>query len=422
MALRIETVRLEDVHPIKDEYGNEYTSRDYSTKANKAYVQELAESMRAKGEPDEPITLIQDGGIYYIKAGRSRYEAMKLLGTEKCQAIIDEDDTVQSVLETVIRTDTKKKYEDVEKSRYVQQLAMFGNDEYVSGVTGIEPAKVAKIRRARVVVDEAGDDMTIDRLFLIDEFSDDPVAVEKLTRCKESEAASLAVRLRREREAKERQDAFEAALEPLGVPVVKDRQAVQNLKYYVLAPQPEQVADYLPPEWDEGQVVAFLIGNRCEIYADPEIAKDEESPEQAEARRQADAYREAIRAMDDARIAWVWENVATGRKMAGVEREAWENLQRIAYFEEKIGNLPENAKAEGLASGPSKLDFIVAYQSFAMRGGLFSTPLATGKIEPYQRANLVAYIEANDLHVADGWDPGDAAAIIDKLKALEEGE
>ena len=24
MALRIETVRLEDVHPIKDEYGNEH--------------------------------------------------------------------------------------------------------------------------------------------------------------------------------------------------------------------------------------------------------------------------------------------------------------------------------------------------------------------------------------------------------------
>lgn len=422
MSLRMETVRLEDVHPIRDEYGNEYTSRDYSTKANKAYVQELADSMRAKGEPDEPITLIQDGGIYYIKAGRSRYEAMKLLGTEKCQAIIDEDDTIQSVLETVIRTDTKKKYEDVEKSRYVQQLAMFGDDEYVSEVTGIEPEKVAKIRRARVVVDEAGDDMTIDRLFLIDEFSDDPEAVKQLTNCKESEAAAVAMRLRSLRDQKARQAEFVAALSLCGVPVVRDRQGVQGFVYYVLAPKPEEVAQYLPPEWEDGQVVAFLIGNRCEIYAAPEIAGDEESEEEQTTRQQADAYREAIREMDDARFAWVWANVASGRKMANLEREAWDNLQRIAFFEENLDSLPDDARAEVLASGPSKLDFVVAYKAYAVRGGSYATPLATGKVEAYQRGPLAEYVEALAIHMKDGWDPGDAAAIVEQLKALDEGE
>jgi len=80
MSLHIERVRVADVLPLVDEYGNEFAQRDYSLKVNQEYVAELAESMRRTGEPDEPITVIPEGGIYYVKTGRSRYEAMKLLG------------------------------------------------------------------------------------------------------------------------------------------------------------------------------------------------------------------------------------------------------------------------------------------------------------------------------------------------------
>ena len=44
----IEHVSIEDVYPWEDEYGNEFLSRDYSTKENQKYLERLAESMRAK--------------------------------------------------------------------------------------------------------------------------------------------------------------------------------------------------------------------------------------------------------------------------------------------------------------------------------------------------------------------------------------
>jgi len=61
MGAVIETVSIEDVYPLVDEFGNDLATRDYSTKANQAYVEELARSMRAKGIPDEMVTLVRDG-------------------------------------------------------------------------------------------------------------------------------------------------------------------------------------------------------------------------------------------------------------------------------------------------------------------------------------------------------------------------
>lgn len=76
----IETVNIDDVYPWEDEYGNEFLSRDYSTKENQRYVQRLADSMRAKGVPDEPVQLSRDGGIFRIVSGNSRVRAMRQIG------------------------------------------------------------------------------------------------------------------------------------------------------------------------------------------------------------------------------------------------------------------------------------------------------------------------------------------------------
>lgn len=194
------TVKLVDVYPLEDEYGNQFASRDYSKPENKAYVQELAKSMRAKGQPDEPIVVVRDGGIYRIKAGNSRVMAMRELGTKECLAFVDDEDTPQSILETVIRTDVKKKYENLEMSRFVQQLFLFNKDDVsVSETTGIEKKNVGRIRRAVKVVKDASEDMTLDRLLAIEEFADDPEAVEVLTNCTEDSWRWKVEGLRRKR-------------------------------------------------------------------------------------------------------------------------------------------------------------------------------------------------------------------------------
>ena len=40
----IETVSIDDVFPLEDEYGNDLARRDYTLKANKEYVRRLADS------------------------------------------------------------------------------------------------------------------------------------------------------------------------------------------------------------------------------------------------------------------------------------------------------------------------------------------------------------------------------------------
>lgn len=423
---RIITVKLADVFPLEDEYGNQYASRDYSTKANQAYIKELAESMRMKGIPDEPIAVVEDGGIYRIKTGNSRVMAMRELGTRECPAIIDDDDTVQGVLEAVIRTDTKKKYEAVERSRFVQQLAMFGDDEYVSEVSGIQPEKVKRIRKARMIVDDAGDDMTLDRLLLIEEFADDPEAVKELTNCKENEANYTAEKLRRKKAAKERQDAFIAAFGLQNVPVVRDRADVAGLSYFILVPDPAKVADYLPKKWEAGQVKALVgtgTNQRAELYVVPELAEDDEDSERAEQRRQADAYREAFNEMDEARFAWFNDNLAKGVRMPNIEREAMQALRDWQMTKDMMAGFSEDAKTAIKNSKPTALDVALGYSTNMRRSGYaYADAMATGKLEPYRRGPASLYLETLTFHQADGWEPGDGHALIAKLSEIVDGK
>jgi hypothetical protein len=147
--------------------------------------------------------------------------AMRELGTKSFQAIVEDESTLQEVIETVIRTNTKKKYEPEEESCFVRQLAMFATDEHVAEVTGIDTKDVAKIRKAAKVVDDSADDMSLLRLITIGEFADDPEAVETLTNCSEREYQTIARRLRERKKKQQSADALASELEAAGIPQVK---------------------------------------------------------------------------------------------------------------------------------------------------------------------------------------------------------
>lgn len=227
MTTTIETVKLEDIYPLEDEYGNDMATRDYSLEVNKEYVKELADSFGPDGTPDELITLVRDDGIYRVKAGNSRVRAMELLGTKECQAIVEDIDgeeaRAQAIVETVVRTNTKKKYEALEESSFVRQLHMFGDDQYVSEVSGIEVEKVARMRKAVEIVDDAAEDMSLLRLIAIGEFADDEEAVEKLSKCEERNWERVYDGLVRQREDRRRCEEIEAALSEAGIELVEER-------------------------------------------------------------------------------------------------------------------------------------------------------------------------------------------------------
>lgn len=271
----IETVNIEDVYPLVDEYGNNMATRDYSKKENIAYVKELARSFGEKGVPDELVTLVRDGGIFRVKAGNSRIEAMRKLGTKRFEAIIEDESTEQAILETVIRTNTKKKYEDLEMSSFVRQLAMFGDDEYVAEVSGMEAGDVANVRKAAGMVDDAADDMSLLHLMAIGEFADDPGAVERLTNCSEKEYERIANDLRKQREKDMREQKMRARLEELGVNVVDA--IPDGMKHRISINSASGIPDDLPDgsyarysDWNGNYSIYIPEGD---AKVDPEIEK-----------------------------------------------------------------------------------------------------------------------------------------------------
>lgn len=421
------TVKLADVYPLEDEYGNQYMSRDYSTKANQDYIRELAESMRMRGIPDEPISVVADGGIYRIKTGNSRVMAMRQLGTVECPAIIDDDDTVQGVIEAVVRTDVKKKYEALEKSRFTQQLFMFGEDDYVSEVTGIEPEKVKRMRRAAKKVDDAAEDMTLERLLIIDEFSDDPEAVEKLSTCREADVDNIADRLRRARKIEAKKKELREAFEALGVPVVEDRAEIGDLQWHGSVTEATEAEERLPEGWNESNVKVVIYeewnGARATVYVDKSLCDDDDD---SEIREQSAAYSAQLNAMDEDRIAWFWRNLAAGKPMPNIERECREHFEHEWNVEQAIKEMPEECLAVAKNKGLSVYDLAVGFDGVSTYGcNHFARPLAVGKLEDYRQGALSAYLDQLTLFQADGWDPGDAHALIEQLSALsgdEEGE
>ena len=426
MGKRFEVIQLDDVYPLADEYGNEFAQRDYSLKVNQDYVAELAESMRRTGEPDEPITVIPEGGIYYVRTGRSRYEAMKLLGTRECHAVIDEDTSRKAAIEAIIHTDVKKKYESVEKSRIVQQLQMFGDDQYVSEEAGITVEQSRKLRRAREAVDDAGDDMTLERMYVIAEFADDEKKVELLSTCSESEVGYYARKFRSEREAEKAKAALVAAFAKLGIEAANDRSHASGMNYYAKAADPDKAEDALPPDWEPGQVAVVIVQNytgvSAEVYVDHDLAADDETEEEAEARRMAEAYGEALAAMDESLDEWFWGNLAAGKPMPNVMRELEQVFRDLWYVKQAVHNMTEDAEAAAKNKGLSAYDYAIAYEGYASSGGILARALATGKLESYRRGQAASYLDELVMFQADGWEPGDAHALIAKISEIVDGE
>lgn len=306
MTTTIETVKLEDIYPLEDEYGNDMATRDYSLEVNKEYVRELADSFGPDGTPDELITLVRDDGIYRVKAGNSRVRAMELLGTKECQAIVEDIDgeeaRAQAIVETVVRTNTKKKYEALEESSFVRQLHMFGDDAYVSEVSGIEVEKVARLRRAVEIVDDAADDMSLLRLIAIGEFADNEEDVEALTNCKESDFQRIYNGIVRRRENQRKCEEIEAALSGAGIELVEERP-----DGYAYDSWFDEVGDVANLSAD-AKVTRNNYSNYYNVYLPVNDAK-EVDPEE-EARKEAIALRKArYEKASESRAAFVVEHV-----------------------------------------------------------------------------------------------------------------
>lgn len=213
------------------------------------------------GEPIEPPQLVRDGGIYLIADGERRYRAMRSRGKESFMAIVYDDwDEADSVM-AMLLTDHKERLGDLGTSRGVQRALRLGVDPVrIERATGLEG--VQRARRAIAKVGDAAEDMTFDRLLAIEEFSDDPEAVSRISKANEGRWKDLVEHYRRRRAEHERMAAFLEIVKGHGLEVVEsvDRTAWTyyierddgGIKYTGGFRKPEELESFLDeadPQW-----------------------------------------------------------------------------------------------------------------------------------------------------------------------------
>ena len=205
--------------PVEDVYPDEKNPRkDFGD------IAALAESCMlnaiSPGEPVNPIVVVADGGIYRIVDGERRYKAMKMNKLKRCHAVVCEDLDEANSLVAMVATDDKQQLSEIERSRGVQQMLLLGVDpERVERVGRMPKGSAARLRRARAAVDDAGDDMTLDRMLAIAEFEEagDAEAVERLASCREAEWRGVADAIRGERSRAEKAGALRRACAEAGI-------------------------------------------------------------------------------------------------------------------------------------------------------------------------------------------------------------
>lgn len=213
--MNLEVVSIDDVYPNENNPRKKFEG-----------IKELAASFdlnkERPGEPFIPPILVRDGGIYHIVDGERRYRAMQSRKLAKFTANVCEDFDEANALVAAMATDDKQPLSDIEKSRGVQQMLLLGVDPVQVDKT-TKGAHAKRIKRAMDKIGDAAEDMTLDRMLAIDEFSDDPDIVEKLTNCTDKAWEGIADNARRDRKAKEEMAAIKEALINKGYRVVDEQ-------------------------------------------------------------------------------------------------------------------------------------------------------------------------------------------------------
>lgn len=428
MAPRIERVKVADIYPLVDEYGNEFVSRDYGLQVNKDYVEQLAESFGPGGEPDEHVKLVRDGEVFRIKAGNSRVRAMQLLGTDECWAVIDDDDTVQGVVETVVRTNVKKKYEPVEESRFVQQLAMFGDDEYVGGVACMEAGRASRIRRGREIAGERAYQMTLDHLEAVQEFDGYDEWADEVASCDEKTWFRTADRLRREKKEREAREALESRARAFKIKLVDERP--RDLRYIRECGKPEELKSaYMEASARYQSIVGFIVsdwfeGAVIDFYGEL-LDPDAEDAAESEKRRLVEEYERKAAAVDAEMREWMvdqWDSVDVGEgEVPRVFRVLAERCFRVAMDQYWVSSVANEFKAIVIDECPFL--FLAGYMAGKRSLKTCARILADEKplLSPLAD-NMRKALEWAGLHEEDGWEPDEGMAefLAEARSALAE--
>jgi hypothetical protein len=172
----VHELKVEDVDRDPDQPRSEMTG-----------IEELAASMETFGQ-QHPILVRRTGNRYRIIGGERRWTARKMQGAETIYAYVAESDDAEVALLELV-DNQHQPLTDAEKSRGAQRAFVYDVDvERIAAATGygIDVVASAKSGYQRVNDPAATETMSFERLAAIDEFGDDPDALEKLLKAPEA--------------------------------------------------------------------------------------------------------------------------------------------------------------------------------------------------------------------------------------------
>lgn len=320
--MQLEVVNIDDVYPNENNPRKKFED-----------IPQLAASFdlnkERPGEPFIPPILVRDGGIYHIVDGERRYRAMRYRKASKFTANVCDDMDEANALVAAMATDDKQPLTEIEKSRGVQQMLLLGVDPTSVDKATKGKGQAKRINHAMIVVDDAAEDMTIDRLLAIDEFADDKAAVEELTNCQEKDWQNIAKRLRMQKKRKLEYAALRKEIEKRGWTLVDQKPEGYTYRTYVEKDQIDFIAENYQKALADGAVfMPHDYDFERKAYAEMFVpaTEDEEDPEEAKRRREKDEIIAQLDLAEKNRSEWVSNRIKSNDPIPNLTKTITKNM------------------------------------------------------------------------------------------------
>lgn len=364
------------------------------------------------GEPVNPPVVVQDGGIYRIIDGERRYRGMIDNKLTSCHVIVCEDMTEANSMIAMLATDDKQQLTDLERSRGVQQMLLLG----------VEPARVEKTARLKkgqsvkvatvmAMINDAAEDMTLDRLYAIAEFTDDPEAVEKLTDCKAADWPRIADELMDKRRTSKKILELRGACITVGIPIIDYERSPEGLSYqgsdYAAADIASRFSDGIP-EGTVSMIADLSWKTAAEFYAP--IAEEQIDPEEEARRKKIDDLKIAMKIGAKNRAIWFSEHINNLEEIPAIAKQV-----RDEVFSDGYGSLLSTiSEFDKLASTktPREINAPLAAKGYMacikeLPEWIVSYIVNDDAIARYA-SSCVEFIKWIDDFAADGYEPTEA--------------
>lgn len=386
--MQLEVVNIEDVYP--DENNPRKTFEG---------IEDLAKSFDLNtehpGEPFTPPILVRDGGIFRIVDGERRYKALKLNRKQTFTANVCDDLDEVNTLMAMLATDNKQPLSAIEKSRGVQQALLLGVDPVKVDKT-TKGAHARRIKKAMELVGDAAEDMSLDRLLAIEEFSEYPGIVEKLTNCRERDWEKIADYERKRLKDEKRMLAVRDALIERGYTICGEGDKPDNY-YYAGSIRTVKDVEGIALSPDE---VVFTPGVSNQSYEMLNLRNEEERQASivAQIRKLKDTFKES----EEKRMLWFGERMGDPDNISHLRDLAVEAF--LEWNSRIISRFMDDFQID-MDCAPCKFVMAVGYDRMRTSILMYINDLLDSPVSPWNLPRFKEYLEVIEAFLADGYVP-----------------